>query len=324
MRIARRLMLGALLLGGIWLLGSGLVYASSNCTGPGQSSFGGDITIAASQHICGDVNTAGGTVIINGTVDGNVNTAGGNVIVHNLVNGNISSLGGNVTVTSTGHVTGNIDAFGGSIQLFDHARVDGDVRSFGSVSRATGAEVGGSIEYPQQHGLNFAEHSNSFGFPLLAILIWALLGSGVVMLMPERVALIRSTIAIQATRSLAVGALSVVLVALSAVILAITVIGIPAALVMVLGMIVAWVLGKIALGLFIGEWLMYMLAPRQRSKVMEVIAGLAILELLENIPFVGSIIWIVAGLVGLGAVLLSRFGARLYGLRSAPPYARHA
>jgi hypothetical protein len=323
MRAVRRFVAAALLLGGIWLLlGSSQVLARGNCTGSGQSSFGGNITIAASQVICGDVNTAGGDVTIDGIVNGNVNTAGGNVVVHNLVNGDIDSLGGDVTLTGAAHVTGNIDAFGGTVQLLDHARVNGSVRSFGNVDRGANAEVNGSIEYPQR-GLSFAEH-NTYGFPLLAILIWAALGSAVVMLIPERVALVRSTIAIQVTRSLVVGALSVVLAAISAVILAVTVIGIPAALVIALGMVMAWVLGKIALGLFIGEWLMHLLAPRQRSKVMEVITGLAILELLENIPFAGGIIWIAAGLIGLGAVLLSRFGGRLYGLRTTPPYARHA
>lgn len=319
----RRLAMGVLLLGGGWLLFGGvLAFASGGCTGSSQTTLG-DVLIATNQHICGDVNTLTGTVTVNGVVDGNIMTGSGKVIVRDLVHGSIKSLSGNVVVAGTGHVTGNIDTPFGSVTLLDQAHVDGNISSFGHVAHGPGTQVDGSMDISSHFDLT-PSNSNTFGFPLLAILIWAALGSAAVTLMPEKVALVRSTITIQSIRSLFVGALSIGIAGLSALILAVTIIGIPAAVVIALAVLVAWVLGEIALGLFIGEWVMHMLAPRRRSKVMEVIAGLAILELLENIGFVGGIIWVAAGLIGLGAVLLSRFGTRLYGLNTAPPYARHA
>jgi len=51
---------------------------------------------------------------------------------------------------------------------------------------------------------------------------------------------------------------------------------------------------------------------------MQIVVGLTALTLLGALPYFGWLVNIVAGLLGLGAVLLSRFGTRLYGRPREP------
>jgi hypothetical protein len=72
-------------------------------------------------------------------------------------------------------------------------------------------------------------------------------------------------------------------------------------------------MGTVAIGSFIGETILNQLTPQQNTRFLQVIVGMIILGLVESLPRVGLWIIIGSGLVGLGAVLLSRFGTQLYG-----------
>jgi hypothetical protein len=91
------------------------------------------------------------------------------------------------------------------------------------------------------------------------------------------------------------------------------IIPIPLAVMIVGGLIVAWALGTIAIGWLMGEYIMQALAPRHNTRLVQVTVGLTVLVLVGSLPYIGWLVSISAGLVGLGAVFLSRFGTRLYG-----------
>jgi hypothetical protein len=65
-------------------------------------------------------------------------------------------------------------------------------------------------------------------------------------------------------------------------------------------------------GWLIGDYLVRMVAPHYYARPIQVIVGSAVLALAGTLPYIGWIIIIGAGLLGLGAVFLSRFGTRLY------------
>jgi hypothetical protein len=51
---------------------------------------------------------------------------------------------------------------------------------------------------------------------------------------------------------------------------------------------------------------------------MQVVVGMTVLTLVGSLPYVGWLIGIGAGMLGLGAVFLSRFGTRLYSQPKQP------
>jgi hypothetical protein len=60
------------------------------------------------------------------------------------------------------------------------------------------------------------------------------------------------------------------------------------------------------------------IAPHRNTRTLQIVVGLTALTLVGALPYIGWLVNIVAGLLGLGAVLLSRFGTRLYGRPRGP------
>jgi hypothetical protein len=75
-------------------------------------------------------------------------------------------------------------------------------------------------------------------------------------------------------------------------------------------------LGTVALGAWLGERLLGARGSADRTPVLPAIVGVLVLSGVESIPCIGGMIAVVAGCLGLGAALLSRFGAQHTG-RSA-------
>jgi len=78
------------------------------------------------------------------------------------------------------------------------------------------------------------------------------------------------------------------------------------------GLIAAWALGTVAIGWIVGDYILHRIVPHQNTRPMQVGVGLTVLALVGSLPHIGWFISLIAGLLGLGAVFLSRFGTRLY------------
>jgi hypothetical protein len=147
---------------------------------------------------------------------------------------------------------------------------------------------------------------------LVSILTWILLGILLTSLLPEHVMLVRTTVQNRLRRSLVLGLLSTLLAPAIITVLVALIIALPLALLVAVGVIAAWALGTVAVGWLIGDYIVRRLAPQHNTRSMQVVVGLTVLVLAESLPYIGLFISIGAGLVGLGAVFLSRFGTRLY------------
>ncbi len=262
--------------------------------------IGGNLVVASDQVLCSDLISFGGTVAINGTVNGNVMVIGGNVIIEGTVNGDVNLYGGVVTLQSGSHVHGDIHLY--------NARW----------AREQDAQLDGTLIDRSQHLIWPFTSSLSFSFPSLSLLIWVGLGLLLTWLLPEHVMLVRTTIQTCAGRSLLVGLLSSILAPALILLLGTLIITIPLAIIVAVGLIAGWALGMVALGLLIGERLLHTSAPLRYARFIQVAVGLLILILAGSLPLIGWLVGLATGLLGLGAVLLSRFGTRLYGLPRYP------
>ncbi|WP_069806105.1 polymer-forming cytoskeletal protein [Thermogemmatispora onikobensis] len=262
--------------------------------------IGGNLLVASNQVLCSDLISFGGTVAINGTVNGNVVAFSGNVIIEGTVNGDVNLYGGAVSLQSGSHVHGTIHLY--------NARW----------SRERNAQIDGTLIDRSQHLIWPFPSSLSFSFPSLSLLIWVGLGLLLTWLFPEHVMLVRTTIQTCAGRSLLVGLLSSILAPALILLLSTLIITIPLAIIVAVGLIAGWALGMVALGLLIGERLLQTSAPQRHARLIQVAVGLVILTLASSLPLLGWLVSLGAGLLGLGAALLSRFGTRLYGLPRYP------
>lgn len=278
------------------------------CTPGNVVAYAGSLVVAPAQSICGDANAFGGSIRVQGRVGGSVTAFGGSVTVLGEVDGNVTAIGGGVWLAPGARVAGDVQAWGGSVHRAPRALVYGDI---GPGDRLTGIASG------QWPGVSYAS-----GFPWPWVLGWAVIAAIVVTLFPERTARVRVVARSAAVRSVVVGMLTALLGLGLAALLFATCIGIPLSLLVMAALIAGWVLGTVAVGLWLGERIVRAVAPDKHSALLPAIVGVAVLAGVESIPCVGAAVTVVASSLGLGAALLSRFGGRRRTL-TLPTPSRH-
>jgi hypothetical protein len=254
-------------------------------------SFGGNIVVDASEVTCGDITSFGGTVTIKGEVQGEVVAFNSQVVVLGTVDNGMNLYASSLVLQSGSHVQGNINLYGSHIS-----------QGVGTHSRINNYNWG--IDW-------LVGIRGAFAFPYMSILIWVVIGLLLTSLLPEHVVFVRTTVISKRKRSFVLGLLSVLLAPPVLVVLAALILSIPLAIIVAVGLFAGWVLGTVAIGWNVGEYILRAVAPQQRERHIQVVVGLAVLALVGSLPYIGWLINIGVGLLGLGAVLLSRFGTRL-------------
>ncbi|MHB8599727.1 MAG: bactofilin family protein [Ktedonobacteraceae bacterium] len=257
-------------------------------------SFGGAVVVDTNTVVCSTLTVFGGTVAINGTVIGDVVSFGSAVVIAGTVNGNIDVYGGSVVLRTGSRLYGNINLYAG------HWTRGQGVQFVGAVSDHT-------------RKINWLfPGEGPFSFPLLPLITWVALGLFLTTLLPEHVMIVRTTVSSKSRRSLMIGLLSIVLAPPLLIVLIALILSIPVAIIVALGLIAGWALGTVAIGWLVGEHILRTIAPQKNTRPVQIAVGMTAIVLVGSIPFIGWIISIGVGLLGVGAVFLSRFGTRLY------------
>ena len=288
--------------------------------------------VALAQGPSGDKYVFGGTYTLSSgqTLNGNLYVFGGIATIEDgaTVDGNAMLMGG--TLKLNGRVTGDVVATGGLVDLGNTAVVDGDVNTAAAhLNQALGAEIHGSINNsaggPFQFnfpgggvpniGVNFNPLWDGLWF-LFRSFLWAALAILVVLFLPRQTNQVAQAAVAQPLISGGLGLLTVVIVPLLLIVVAITIIGIPVSLLGLLALVIVWGFGIVALGTEVGkrmaemfkqEWALAVKAGVGTFILVVVADGLARL-----IPCIGWTIPALLGIVGVGAVLLTRFGTQPY------------
>lgn len=273
----------------------------TGCTnGYSRPSFGSTVVVSSGEVICNNLTSFGGKVVIQGEVKGNVVAFGGNVVIDGPVDGDVMLYMGNVTLQNRAYVNGDIRLCGGR---WIHGP---DPRLHGSVIDCTG-------------GLGrLVAGDGGAGFRFWSLVTWDVLGILLSSLLPEHVMLVRTTARNKLRRSFVLGLLSLLLAPAVLAVLVALIIPIPLAIIVALGLIAAWALGTVAIGWLIGDYVVRTVIPQHNTRLIQVVVGLTLLVLAGSLPYVGWLIGFGAGLLGLGAVFLSRFGTRLYSQPKQP------
>jgi len=273
------------------------------------------------------------------TVDGDVVIFGGNLELRNggRVRGDVACLGGTATVD--GRIEGSLVVLGGTVDLQSNALVNEDLFTLGStVSRAEGATVRGQRieglewDWPEWRGLPQRWWMGEpwrwrgdivvdwFGSLVrLAVRTLALMALGValVLIFPKQTVQVGQTATQLPVPSAGVGLLTLVVLLVAVPLLVIICIGIPVVVLLAIAFVAAQLLGRTAIGLWVGERLLGALNVRERQPVLEVAVGVALIELLTAVPCIGWLLGVLISLAGLGAVVLTRFGTVPYPLTAS-------
>lgn len=287
----------------------------------GRVIFGGDFTLGSGEELDGDLVIFGGNTILeeNSRVDGNVVVMGGSARVAGEVNGDVVTFGGNLVLQATAVVDGDLVNIGANIVRDDRAVVRG--------SQVEGLEFRGFPRFwtfPTRISFNRGiDVWSRFIFDIFKSIFVALalaaLGLLVVLFWPKQTQMVSQAILTAPLPSGGVGLLTAVVALALMVLFAITICLSPVAFLLGVATLVAGVFGWIAVGLLVGQELLEAFKVRGITPMIAVVVGILLISLLGAIPCIGIIAAIVAGCLGLGAVVLTRFGTQTYPLPARVP-----
>ncbi len=266
-------------------------------------------------------------------VDGDVLSLGGDVTVAGTVTGDVAIVGANLHLLSTGVIKGDMLTFGGSI----HQEPGGEIR--GQRVGMLPKDFRGYGPFPMI--FNPLEDLITFGIPLLFFVIMSFLFLALAgFFAPRHIERIAETIEIAPLKSILLGFAAIVLALPLFLLLCVTIIGIPVALIaQPIAYFVAGIMGFAGVSLFVGTKLQHGTSLSSKSPLSRIFLGALIIEAalilawfftLGGKPFaplfwlfylIGWIVYLVAIMAGLGAVIWTRFGIRPIAIAGAetPP-----
>ena len=248
---------------------------------------GSNVTVREGETVTGNITVFGGDATINGVVEGNATVFGGNLRVNGRIGGNAANFGGTTTLGEKAVIEGNFAHFGGS------------------VNRAPGAVIRGS----ETTGPSVFNPFANFLSRLLGLIVSLVLAAIVVAILPEQTRILANTVEQQPLPSLGYGFLATVLIPVVFVLLALLVIvGWILIPFVALAIPIIYFYGYVGVSRWLGRRVIEATRIVQDSPIAQVLIGVLIFGIIGLIPILGGLVVLVAAIIGLGAVLISKFG----------------
>lgn len=265
---------------------------------------------AISGTISGDLLILGGTTVVedDGVIEGDVQVVGGMLEMDGTVGGDLS---GNVAdVTINGFVGGDVDVEVQELDVSSQADIEGVLSYISPMEAdiATGAQIDGPVARQDIAPWGTDGGLRSKFFSPLVRTVW-LLGTGAVLVaLAPRLAAAASGNVRRPWVAGIIGLVAVALIPIVALALMVTVVGMPAGLILMTLLILALYLSQVVVGQRLGM----LLLPRRWNDgsrgylLLAMSIGVILLSALRfvPIPFVSSVVNLLVAIVGLGASVL--------------------
>jgi len=286
------------------------LFAPAVATAP--LAISGSVSVSPSVAVSEDSYVPSGQVH-----EGDLVSVMGNVRIEGEVTGSVVVVMGSIELS--GHVQGDMVSVMSRSHLAESALIDGEFVSVGwSPQRDQGSQIGGEIVNVNfMNLLPFAGHGGGLRGLLRFLLIWHLIKLTflfiillvITALLPRRLSAMAAAFPSRWGWSFLVGLLTYAGVLIGAVVLAVTVIGIPLALMLVfVATMLKWV-GLAAIFYLMGQSMGRNLFRREMPHIASVLGGFVLFALMSTVPLLGWLFGKVLGILALGLVLVTRFGA---------------
>ncbi|PWH18709.1 MAG: hypothetical protein DDG58_06135 [Ardenticatenia bacterium] len=303
----------------------------------GQIVLGRDVSLDSGQVLENSLIVLGGHVAMapGSQIAGDLVVVGGNAAIRGVVQGNVLVVGGGIHLGTTSQVMGNVSVIGGRAEKESGAQVRGSIREIGTFSLGPLARSmrllggwglpllivsgwGGSSVFLSMWRLFWAAVT-AMGVAIISLLI--------VRFLPRHAVTIVGTIRDATAASFGVGLLTGAIGLIISAILIVTVCLAPLGILLTLPLALATLLGWTMIGYWLGQHLIPLLNKRASPEPMIVaLVGTLVLTVgqqglmvLSGTPclgfffrLLGMAVWLIVSAIGLGAVVLSRFGTQPY------------
>lgn len=313
------------------------VYAQGpNPGGDGQVIFGSNYTVESGDTFSGDLVVFGGNVTIedDATLDGNLVVIGGTIESNGETNGDMVVVGGQVSLEESALVAGDLVTIGGQLNRAEGAQVEGEVINNAAphITFPDGRIPPTEPDAPSVPDISrpnvtityspFGEFMRVFGSAVLV----SFLGILAALFFQDRLSRVSHAVVTQPLMTTSIGLLTVVVM----IVAALTIILLPLVLLGMIPLGLAWLFGVVSIGQEIGERLAKALQKDWQPVITTglgtfvLVFIIASIQALDNLlPFMGCVTWILPALVGLlavGAIVITRFGAQTVQPRTLTVY----
>ena len=299
--------------------------------------FEEDLIVEEGATIIGDVAVFNGNAVISGTIEGDLAVFNGTTTIHGTMDGDVAVFNSNLVVESTADFNGDCFVFNGELLNKSDGNFD-CVALPGVLPEGFGKGLGAA--FTPQFGEHFSagpqvvrqDHSPGFGGGVagagISSLLMGLLAFVVAAAFPNHLHRVDYTARKKPVAGGTVGLLSMFavpivltfLTVLSALltIVCIGLLGFPIIAVLALGFAAALLFGWIAMGNVLGRWMASKLHLNVRNLKTTAVLGTItltfVMGVLGSVPFVfgESLVSAIILWIGLGAVMLTKFGRRPY------------
>lgn len=285
-----------------------LAMTLSACTADG-GAYSGTLVLEG-RHVYGSGDVLNGVLLIvdgevqleaGAEVRGSIFMLGGSAEINAQVDQDVSVIGGELVVGPEAVLGGDLQVGGGTYELSPKTTVRGRVLT-GPASQVQLEDFFPSLS-PRER--------------LVQLLPWALVVAFLAYLaaryIPAPVARVSRAEIEHPIVSAAMGILAGVVVPVLLVFMAFTVILIPATLIGVLIGALTIAYGWIGFGMVFGRWLARQFElelGRGGVAFLGTLAFMIVFDVVSVIPYIGSVVSLIAVTIGIGAVMLTRFGLR--------------
>lgn len=306
--------------GDAMLAGGQVVF--SGATGGDYLGVGGSQVVGGRIH--GSARAAGGEIHVTATIDHNATIAGGNLTLdHTAVVGrNAYFAGGEIhidgtvgqglqvsggTVVLDGRMNGDVEVTAGTLRIGPHATIAGALHyrvPRGQAHIDPGARMLGTVTaLPVQRWRGFERAFRVIRF--IWLLGFLVAGAVAVALAPHLATRAAAVLAQRPGYSSLVGIAWLVVLPIAAVLVAMTVIGIPLALLTGVIYFALAYLGRVVVAVWLGRMILGARTTEGRGGTFQrFIIGGVLLVIVALVPVLGSLVMLVATVMGLGALLL--------------------
>jgi uncharacterized RDD family membrane protein YckC len=251
---------------------------------------------------------------------------GGDAKIEGRVTEDVVVVLGKAELASTAVIEGSFVVIGGSAEIAEGAKVGRDFVAVGGALTPPSFQPGGQHVVIGTAGLGdslrslvpWLTHGLLLGRPIVPWLGWVWLAAAVFFFLNLCLNLIfdvplrsvTTTLRTTPFSAFMAGLLVLLLAGPVCVLLAISVIGIAVIPFVLCALLVAGILGRIAFARWLGMSLFHQSEPDDRAQSLRsFVTGSALMCVAYMIPFVGFILWILAGVFGLGAATLAFYSS---------------
>lgn len=219
------------------------------------------------------------------------------------------AVGGSVTIA--GKVREDVVAVGGDVIILKSAMVGGNIVAVGGrVEKEPGSTVKGDITEVRFPGMALKSGWGIAVFGLLAFISFLVIAAVVVACFGNQVGVTSYYVERLPGHALLWGLLVTILIIPVGFMIALSLIGIPFLPLYMMLVAGAGLFGFVAVGQLIGKKILKAVRISNKPMIYEALTGLIVIGIVVLIPVLGCIVKAIFGLMGLGAVAMTRFGTR--------------